>query len=277
MPINREPTPSPISALGGISRRELARRADVTEATIRRHLRSGALWEAVLPDGTLDPVKGLALLRTVVTKGKVVDSGLRRATDRFTAAQVGRLEDEVADLQRRYVPVADGDALVAAGMARIAGHLRPLAGSIATAAGLPAKLVFDHARTCIHNALSAISADLLSGSQPEWWDEPIDAWWNEPTPAAPRPMSAVALKAAKLDLGATKLTIERMARNGDVRAVSDIVAESDERVATAKSVLLAIPSRVYEKLSAATPLEGRAMVAEEMAGVFRELGVQLLS
>jgi hypothetical protein len=81
------------------------------------------------------------------------------------------------------------------------------------------------------------------------------------------------LKTAKLDLGATKMTIQRTIASGEVRLVADVVREAGERIATAKSVLLAIPSRVDQRLAGSTPAEAIALVTREVAGVFRELGV----
>ena len=257
----------------GISRRELARRAGINESSVRKHIASGALDGAILADGSLHRDTAVKLLRGVITRGTLAAPALRKATDRFTAAQVGILEDEVADLQRRYAPAAEVANAAAESAERIATYFRPLVDTISIAAGRPAKAVHEHARDAIYEALTVLSSDFLSEAGGQWWNVPVTPWWEEATPRARPTPSAVALKTKKLDLSATKLEILRMIDSGELRAVSDVVREASERIATAKSVLLAIPSRVDQRLSAATPAEARALVAKEVGGVLRELGL----
>ena len=122
----------------GISRRELARREGIAESSVRRHIESGALAAAVLPDGSLDAEKASAALAAVVTNAKRVPVALTHARGRRLRVQVRAREDEVADLQVSAVPPEVAATLLREQAAIITRHARPLAEAAAKLAGLTA-------------------------------------------------------------------------------------------------------------------------------------------
>ncbi|HWA18755.1 MAG TPA: hypothetical protein VG757_07130 [Devosia sp.] len=211
----------------------------------------------------MDPELSERLLSAVITRGRFTTPALGKAQDRFLRSQVATLADDVDDLQLRYLPRESGDRIVARVLKLLRAHLLKLPDTIASAAGLPARQVLDHAKACVHSALTEISDEFLAPRA--WWDEPLRK------AAAPLPLEPNRVKAAKLNLAATKSDIERLVARGDVRSRRDIVREVGERVATAKSLLLALPGRIDQSVSVASPHEARALIAAEVDGVLAEL------
>jgi predicted transcriptional regulator len=251
-----------------ISQREAARRAGLSESTIRHHISTGALASAVLPNGKLDAEKVEKLLPRIVQKGTVAPAALAVAKTRRLRAQVSALGHEVEDLQRQYIPAVDAERAVLQMMDGIAGRIRRLPDTAKTLTGLPAKLVHTMLRDRIHAALTAISSAAFAERENEpWWDKPIKREVDLSS------MSENDLLARRITLQATKMEIDNMRERGVVRPVTESVREAGERLATAKSLLLAIPSRVAEQVAAASPAVARKMVAEEVGHVLAELGV----
>jgi hypothetical protein len=248
-----------------ISRREAARRHGINEATIRKHIDSGGLAAAVLPNGKLDAAKVAALLPTIITRGAVAPVALTSARNRRLRAQVAVLGDTVEGLQRAFVPVAASQRIAISALRPVREHLGRISEAAKSAAGLPAKVAHDHIRTIIHNALAVISREALGRGEVPWWDEPV----RHDVDLAK--LSANDLLAQRANLQAVKLEVEHMVERGDVRPVRELVAEMGERLTVAKSLLVAIPARVAPQVPDSTASEVHALVAAEIDGVLAQL------
>src|SRR5688500_17816376 len=108
----------------GISRRELARRAGISESAVRKHVDAGSLAGAVLRDGSLHPQLAMEALGQVVTRGKRAPVALTTARTRRLRAQTRRLVDEVAALRLRTLPFAAAEELLDEQRKHIGQHLR---------------------------------------------------------------------------------------------------------------------------------------------------------
>lgn len=250
----------------GISRRELARRMDVSETTVRRHVDAGTLASALLRDGSLDPRKATEALAKALSSAKVVPRELVDARTRRLRAQTQKQTDEVEELQLSVVTPA-----IAADLAReqatiIAGHLRRVPDAAARLTGLPAPQVRLRLKRLLSEALEAIHE--YDGGEDEG-----EEWWNE---VAARPIDldrlpANALLARRIDLAAQKIEVEHALARGELVRTDTMIAEFEARLAVAKSLLTAIPGRVADQFETLSAEAVRALVAAELDGALAEL------
>jgi len=213
----------------GISRRELARREGIAESSVRRHIESGALAAAVLPDGSLDAEKASAALAAVVTNAKRVPVALTHARGRRLRVQVRAREDEVADLQVSAVPPEVAATLLREQAAIITRHARPLAEAAAKLAGLTAAAALPKLKDLVNGALEAIGED-------DGGEDDGDEWWNEreEPPIDLDHLPPNMLLARKIDLQSTKLEFEHGLARGDLRDIGEVTAAFEGRAAVAK-------------------------------------------
>ena len=249
----------------GISRRELARRHDISESTVRRHVESGALKDALLADGTLHPRKAGEALRRVLSSGKVVPKDLADARQRRLVAQVRKVGDEVAGLRRTSVLPSAVTGLVDDALKRIAGHLRAIPLRARDLAGRAADDVQRALRDLAFNALEAISSDPLP--EHPWWNEPVDPPLIDIASLSPN-----ALTARRIDLVAQKLEIQRARDRGELLDVDEEIEAIGVKLATIKTLLLAIPGRVAYAVAGADPDEAAAIVAAEVEELLADRG-----
>ena len=108
----------------GLSRRAYAAQAGVSEATVRKHLRSGLLRPALLPNGKIDATKADELLARQRTRG-TVSAALSDARRRKLAAQVALLTDEVVRRQESLCRRDEADEEIRTMLCEIVRGLRP--------------------------------------------------------------------------------------------------------------------------------------------------------
>jgi hypothetical protein len=118
--------------MAGMSRRAYARSRNIDESTVRKHVKSGTLAGAILPDGTIDPEKADNLLRTTITRGKVVPLSLQVAKGRRERALAMKDVHELHKIRRLYVradeyadEVVRLNELLSAILRRLPGRLAP--------------------------------------------------------------------------------------------------------------------------------------------------------
>ena len=109
----------------GLSRRAYAAQAGVSEATVRKHLRSGLLRPALLPNGNIDAAKADELLARQRTRG-TVSAALSDARRRKLAAQVALLADEIARRQKNLCRRDEADEEIQTMLCEIVRGLRPI-------------------------------------------------------------------------------------------------------------------------------------------------------
>lgn len=244
-----------------LSRRGYARSRNLSEASIRRHLASGVLADALTPDGLLDADKADELLRGSITRKAPtkVPAVLKTARQRHLRAKVRRLQDEVAELRGTLAEPALVAPWVALANGQLVASLRRLVDAAPAIAGRPADEV--------HRALGTAVNDAYQHFQ-----DVFPGWWAEHGPKAPPPepepdldaMGIVELTALQSHLAAEILERERHLAKGVVRHIDDFRAESEERLVVSKSLFTAIPGRVAQQVAVATVEEARELLSCEV-------------
>lgn len=247
----------------GISRRELARRHDISESTVRRHVESGALADALLADGSLDSRKASEALRRILSAGKTVPRDLSDARVRRLRAQVRKLGDEVSELRATSIMPADATKLAAVQMDLVARYLRRVPKLAVDFAGHPAAEARAGLRGIILEALEALFED--EGPEHPWWDDPIEA-----APINVDALTPNGLQARKIDLAAEKMEMQRSRANGALLDVDKQADAFETKLTVIKSQLLAIPARVSQAVSVAEPDEVARIVGAEVEELLAE-------
>jgi len=250
-----------LPAQPGVSRRQYALSRNVSEAAIRKHIASGTLAGAVLPNGNIDPDAADKLLAGSVTRGPKVPIQVRTAKARRIRAQIRLLYDEVMEIKNNVVTPADAAMIQDVVSARIIKWLRVIPDrAAAAAAGLPGDRAYRALDDCINNTLQDYQDDL----PPE-------------KPSTPTPeidlaaMTPTELTALQLNLQAEKLEYERALNHGVVAWPDDLMPDYNEKLAVSKSMLLAIPGRVTVFMEGSSVEEARARIAEEIERVVAAL------
>lgn len=241
----------------GISRRELARRLDVSETTVRRHVDSGALADALLRDGSLDPRKAVDALTKALSGAKVVPRELADARTRRLRVQVARLVDEVAHLRQSAIPPADLKTALDEQVIVICRHLRTIPKAASVLAGQTAAEVLPALKSIVFDALEANTGD--HAGEDEWWND-----GPEPAPVDLKSMSPNALLAKRVDLTAQALEIRHALARGDLINVAEAAQAFEEKLAVLKSALFALPGRVAHAFESASPAEACDFVTAEI-------------
>jgi hypothetical protein len=247
----------------GISRRELARRHDISESTVRRHVESGALADALLADGSLDSRKAGEALRRVLSTGKVVPRDLAEARVRRLRAQVRKLGDEVAALRASSIRPADAAKLIAVQLGIVARHLRLVPSRAADLARRPAAEVQAALRGIVFDTLEALHKD--EGLEHPWWDDPI-----EPPAIDVDALTPNGLQARKIDLAAEKMEIQRARAHRELLIGDEVLEGFEVTLSTIKSRLNVIPGRVSQAVSVVGPEEAGWIVGEEIEGLLAD-------
>lgn len=249
----------------GISRREAARRAGITDRTVRRAIDSGALAKALLPDGSLHPERTLQLLSQHVQTGRRVPAALTTAKTRRLRAQVAKVADEVAAVRGASITVADVESEQRAQIATLKTHLGGLpwdAGN--AAAGKPAPTAHQILRRLLYEALGRITDA-----------EPAALPYPGPDDSEPEPdlgtLSPNDLTARRIALQAEKMEIETALARGHMVNLAEAVEAFDLRLSVCKSLLMAMPGRVAQAAPSSTPAQLEALVQIEVDGAMAEL------
>lgn len=249
-----------------ISRRELARRVGCSERVVRNRIADGSLSVALCDDGLLDAERGEKLLSRIISKGKAAPAALSSARTRKLRAQTATLQDEVEDMRASAITPEDATALMSEQCRVIADALTGLAWDAGTLAGKSAPDAANGLRDLVHAALSTVSAADV--------DLPEDDEDDDESPDLDE-MSPVDLAARRLALQAEALELKRDLDRGDMLPVVDVVVSFEKALTTAKSLLLAIPSRCATYAESDTPAAFEARVQVEVDGALSELTVDL--
>jgi len=236
----------------GISRRAYARRRGVSEASIRKHIANGVLAPAVMPDDSIDPDRADRLLAETVTRGAAVPVELKTARARRLRASTALTHDQVAELRRSSITIADAAPMIIADSRSVAGRLRQLPNTVATrVAGQPPEVVVPIIRDAIHAALTDLSGGPTPPPTPR---EDIDLGHH--TPAQ--------LNAIRTDLQGEELEYRRALDHGQMVDVAQIGADFEERLAVLKSIIGGVPAAVALMMVASDVETVHRMVGNEV-------------
>jgi hypothetical protein len=236
----------------GISRRAYARRRGVSEASIRKHIANGVLAPAVLPDDTIDPDHADRLLAETVTRGAAVPVELKTARARRLRASTALTHDNVAELRRSSITIADAAPMIIAESRRVAARLRRIPDAVADRiAGQEPEAVVPIIRDAVHAALSDLSEGPEPPPRPR---EELDL--GRHTPAQ--------LNAIRTDLQGEELEYRRALDHGQMVDVTELAADFEERLAVLKSIITSIPGVVSPMMVSYDVETARAVVAEEV-------------
>lgn len=253
-----------------LSRRAYAARSGVSDRAIRKHIASGVLAPAVLPNGLLDAELADQLLERNLTKPKNgAPLVLATAKQRRARAVVQDLLDQVRELRRSLIApdLAETRANEATASAwRIA---REWPARIApTVAGKPAEEVQRLLKVGVNDLLGAFYDEGLQ-------EEKDNAARRAAAPRRPKidlaALTAVELQALAENLRAEILERERLERIGKTVRVEDAIALYEEALAVSKSLLNAIPGRTATLIEFADVAETERLLAVEIEG-FCEAG-----
>jgi hypothetical protein len=246
----------------GLTRRAYARQRGVSEGAIRKHLASGLLAPALLADGSLDPARADALLARQRTRG-VVSAALSEARRRKLAAQVALLADEIAQRQENLCRRDEVDEAIRAILREIARGLRPILDGIPELAGADARTAFAVLTDSVHTTLQALSeAEIVSTEVAE--SQPVQG-------LAICDLDAVQLAARKAELEALRLELARAQARGELIPNADVEWSLIRRLANARTVLLALPSRLAPLFPIFTPQAAEAAVRRALEDAISNL------
>jgi hypothetical protein len=236
----------------GLSRRAYAKSRHIDEGTVRKHLKSGVLAEALLPDGTIDPQRADELLKAARTKGKTVSIPL--ATAKLNKEAVLAIKDArvVAELERNLVRPDDSANWVAEGASVIAHILRKfperVAGSVVGKDGRTIHRLLSEAINDTLNETSAMFAEREQAAK-----SAVESY----VPEVPdlRAMTATQLAAHRTVLQTRKLQLELARDEGILRYGDELMIPVTETIAVVKSRLWALPARCGTQVEAAPSIE----------------------
>ena len=215
----------------GLSRRKYASTRGVTENAVRKHLASGALLPALLPDNTLDVERADAILAASVTRGAEVPGPLADARQRKLRAQTTALADKVRTLRDSLVPPADVKAVMREAWLFCARHLGTLVPHGARLAGAAPAAAYKDLDGAVFDALTYLTTTDIMGEESAVLPEP-------PPPATLCTLSATELAAFKANLEGEWLELRRKRERGELVRI-------DAQYQAVRRSAYGVPQRAY--------------------------------
>lgn len=238
----------------GISRRQYSKIRGISESAVRHHIARGVLAPAVLADGTIDAHKADELLKTHLTRAKVVPVALTTAKTRRLRAIVRKLGDEVYALNHSLVRPDDAAARMKRSNALIARCMKKLPVALAP---LVAGQDGTEAHRLLRDGVIGVLEDISTKPSPKERPTTQELDINALTP--------VALEALRANLQAERLELDRAVALGQLLNVHEVGDAYTEKMGISKSLLLAIPGRVASQVANATVEEARTILMAEVA------------
>ncbi len=249
----------------GMSRRGYAERRGVSDATVRRHLTSGLLAPALLPDDTIDADLADAILARSLTRSSAIPA-VDAARKRKLAAEIAMLQDEVTTLIDERVSPAAAREFVRDLLTLCA---KQSIGVVDAGAGLAGHVPVD----CFTTLTEAVFTSLTAIAETRATTRTIEDE-AAPTFAGVRldALELTDLVALKADLQAQRLETLHATARGEMVLIAAIETDIIDRIANFRARLLAIPSRgapLFQTL--ATADEARALTLELSAEALAQL------
>jgi hypothetical protein len=248
----------------GLSRREYAKRRGVSPTTIRRHVLSGLLAPALLPDDSIDATLADQILAKNLTRGAGAIPGLEAARRRKLLVEIALLTDELDALRsERVLPIVELEflrsfyALVARNSARVVADGAMLAGK-------EPREAFAVLTESVYATLTTIAE-----TQAQARDVPADP--DDLASGVPiEKLDLVDLAALKADRQAARLELNRATSRGELVLIADMSDDLGDRITNYRARLLGLPSRaapLFQSLGTADEAQATTfeLVAEALA------------
>lgn len=258
----RKPAPK------GVSRTVFARHRGVSRNTVSKHLASGLLKPAVLPDGTLDEALADALLDANLTRQPPDEnspSDLTLARRRKTRASIRKLRDECIALQSEYAPIELLHEFERPNVEAIITRLRRIPRQAAKGiVGRSPAVACEHVRAVIYEALTQLGdGHGLSGP-------PDDG--EEPDSEVSIVGNSVQLSALLTDMQAVRIELLREIKTGGRVSVDEFFEGWDRRIGNCRQQMIGLPTKLASQLAMATSeKDARDLIARDVEHAVTEL------
>lgn len=249
----------------GLSGRAYARSRNISEAAVRKYLRSGVLASAVMEDGSIDPIKADAALKAARTRGKSVPVPLQAARSRRERALALRDTHELAKIRRLHTradeyaeDVADLNGVLVTVFRRLPSRLTPrVVGQTARTINTTIKDAVNDLLGEAHEALQRRMAE----RERELALEPVPESERTPDLDSMTPTELAAYRATtQAETHERSLAIEL----GILRRSDDLLMIVAENQSVMKSRLLAIAGRLSTQLEHADRNRAEKLLSDEI-------------
>jgi hypothetical protein len=246
-----------------LSRRGYARSRNISEATVRKHITSGLLAPAVLPNKLIDAERADALLAGSITrpKAKKVPAVLAAAKARHQRAIARDVFDQLSELREALISPALAERSVNGSTASAWAIARAWPAEVApTVAGKPAAEV--------QRTLKQAVNDLLGAMHDQSEQEAATNAERRAAARLPEPdintLTPVELTALTENARAEILELLRLERQQLKVRVEDVIDVYVEALSVSKSLLNAIPGRTSQLIAISDPAEAERLLAVEI-------------